>query len=1188
MKKIRLLTLLVLGLLIGGTAYAQSRVSGVVKSSEDGQPLAGVVVQIKGTTIGALTGADGTYTINNASVANSTLVFSYAGMRKQEIPVAGKSTINVTMQPDALQAEAVTVTALGGRKQNRALGYATSTVKGDELARTNTVSPANALQGKVAGVRISTGGSGGITTAPTVTIRGNKSLTKNNSPIYVIDGIVMEYEQQSAGNLFRNTDATMYGNQLKNLNPDDYESVTVLKGAAATSLYGARGANGAIVITTKSGKARKGIGVEVNYTHDWGVVYKNSIALQNEYGMGDPTNGYEGGMMPGVNSTYTSYDSFSWGPSFESMKGQQMYQYYKYYAPDGIDNPLEDYVAYKDNWKAYFQNSRTDNVSVALTGGSEKATFRLSYGYSDSEGNMPNNGFTRHSLNFTANGKINDILSTNLNLQYSNSNTANAYYNNGWDHSTVPGYMTSYYINRNTDLKWYNEHYIDPVTQERYGTSDLSVPNTMLNRIANQDDNRNEQTIIAQLGLTAQFTDWLDANVSISYNNWQTFYEKKVYGGLNSPAGNGEYSIKNSTSGSYDGIAQLHSNNRFIDDNLELDVRLLAEVYGNTRSTSYSKSTNGGMITPGIWSFSNSQQAITTQQMSVGYTPRNQMTVGVAGVVNLSWKDQVYLEVTGRNDWLSSLMYPSWIPNGQNNYSVFYPSVNASWVFSDTFQIDPNILSFGKLRASWAQVGKGTDAYNTADGAGGYTVGGEIGPLNSSILMASPNNTTLPNYDLKPELQTSIEFGADLRFLNGRIGVDVAYYKTNTKNQILSLATVTESGVSKRWINAGNIQNQGWEIQLDVAPIRTRTVNWTISANWSRNRGKIVELYPGQTAYQINGGFSYSPSVYAFEGGEFGVLTGGNGYNGGGRVIAKFYNADDPNDYRNGKALIAYAGNGDSNKNTNPQAGSLDASTSMAYTYVNANSIAGYYGDEASYWGGKSNRYTSFGSVMPDFTYGFNTSVMVNLPNNSGSLDFYAQIDGRSGGHSVQTIQPYATQAGNSKESLYGRGANNGGEARINYKGEWEYNGIVPDAVFSNAAGGTTEVTSWATGQKVDLNGMTFREAVDAGHIQPMLASLYYRQNWGYSATDMYVSSQTYMALREITVGYNFPEKWIKHVGLQSARLSFTARNLCYIINKAKGGSNPDSFISNNVFSPFDFGTTPFVRNFSINLNLRF
>ncbi|WP_304708185.1 SusC/RagA family TonB-linked outer membrane protein [uncultured Rikenella sp.] len=1085
-----------------------------------------------------------------------------------------------------MQTEAVTVTALGGRKQNRSLGYATSTVKGDELARTNTLSPANALQGKVAGVQIASGGASGLTAAPTVTIRGAKSLTKNNSPIYVIDGIIMEYEQQAADMTYgNNSDGTKYGNQLKNLNPDDYESVTVLKGAAATSLYGSRGANGAIVITTKSGKARKGIGVEVNYSHEWGVIYKNSIALQNDYGMGY-NNGYEGGMMPGVNSTYDSYMQASFGPSFASMKGQKIYQYYKYYAPEGIDNPMEDYVAYKDNWKAYYQNSRIDNVSVALTGGSEKATYRLSYGYSDSDGSMPNNSFNRHSLNFTANGKINDIFSTNLSLQYSNSNTENAYYNNGWDGSTVPGYLTSYYINRNTDLKWYNEHFIDPVTLQRYGTSALSVPNAMLNRIANLRDNRNEQTIIAQVGLSAQFTDWLDANVSVSYNNWQTFYEKKEYGGLNSPAGNGEYRIKNSTSGSYDGIAQLHSNNRFLDDNLELDIRLLGEIYGNTRSTSYEKSTNGGLITPGLWSFSNSQKAISVDQMSVGYTPRNTMTVGVAGVVNLSWKDQVYLEVTGRNDWLSSLMYPSWIPQGQNNFSVFYPSVNASWVFSDTFNIDPKILSFGKLRASWAQVGKGTDAYNTADGAGGFSVSGKNGPLNSSVLMASPNNTTLPNMDLKPEIQTSIEFGADLRFLNGMIGLDVAYYKTNTKNQILSLSTVKESGVSKRWINAGNIQNQGWELQLDVTPIRTRTVNWTIGANWSRNRSKIKEFYPGQTAYQINGGFSNSPAVYAFEGGEFGVLTGGNGY-GGNNIIARFNNPDDPNDPRNGKAMIRYIGNGDDNKNINPEF-STAASTSMVYRYAYTNLIAGYYGDEASYWGGKSNRYTSFGSVMPNFTYGINTSVQVNLPNSSGSLDFFAQIDGRSGGHSVQTMQPYATSVGNSKESLYGRDKKHGGEARVNYKGEWEYNGILPDAVFWDNGGTSSTVTSFKTGEKINIGGMTYREAVDAGHIQPMLASLYYIYNYNYSTTDQYVSSQTYMALRELTLGYNFPEKWIKHVGLQSARLSFSARNVCYLINKMNNKSNPDSFISNNALTPYDYSTTPFVRNFSINLNLRF
>ena len=1186
MKKIRLLTLLVLGLLIGGTAYAQNRVSGVVKSSEDGQPLAGVVVQIKGTTIGALTGADGAYTINNASVANSTLVFSYAGMRKQEIPVAGKATINVTMQPDALQAEAVTVTALGGKKQNRKLGYATTTVKGDELARTNTISPANALQGKVAGVQISTGGSGGVTTAPSVTIRGNKSLTKNNSPIYVIDGVIMEYEQQSSDMVYGNSDGTRYGNQLKNLNPDDYENITVLKGAAATSLYGSRGANGAIVITTKGGKARKGIGVEVNYGHEWGVTYKNAVALQNLYGMGDPTNGYEGGIMPGVNSTATSYDSYSYGPSFASMKGTQIYQYYKYYKPDGIDNPLDSYQAYPNNWKTLYQNTKYDNVSVALTGGSDKATYRLSYGYTSTDGSMPNNNFSRHSINFTTNGKINDVFSTNLNVQYSNSNTKNAFYNNGYDWNTVPGYITAATINRNTDVKWYQEHYIDYTTWERYGTASLGGVNSLLNKIVDDNTTRNEQTIIAQLGISAQFTDWLDANVSISYNNWQTFTEDKNYGSSKGRlGGDGYYGIAGGTSGSYDGIAQIHSNNRFVDDNLELDVRLFGEIYGNTRSTSFNKHTNGGLITPGLWTFGNSKNAITTSDMGAGMTQRNNMTVGVGGVVNLSWKDQINLEVTGRNDWLSTLLYPTWIPYGQDNYSVFYPSVNASWVFSDTFQIDPNILSFGKLRASWAQVGKGTDPYNTASGAGGFSVSSVYGPQNTNILVASPNNNSLPNYDLKPEIQNSWEFGADLRFLNGAIGVDVAYYKTNTKNQILSVGTVSESGVGTRWINAGNIQNQGWEIALDFNPIRTRTVTWNIGANWSRNRGKIIELAEGIKSYTISGGIDGSPGIYAFEGGSYGVISAGGGY-GSGNPIARYYNAEDPNDYRNGMKLIFRAGNADGNKNVNPDAGSTNAFVNEVYRYLTSNSINGYYGEESKYWGGKKNLTTELGNVEPDFYYGINTSVMVNLPNSNGSLDFYAQIDGRSGGYAIQVAQKYATGAGNTEESLYGRDKDHGGAARVNYKGETEYNGIMMDGVFYE---NNSKVTSLKTGQEVNLAGMTFQEAVKEGHIQPILAGTYYAYNysWG-NRVDNYVSKQTYMALREITLGYNFPEKWIKHVGLQSARLSFTARNLCYIYNGARGKSNPDSFISNNALTPFDYGTTPFVRNFAFTLNLKF
>ncbi len=1072
------------------------------------------------------------------------------------------------------------MTALGGRKQNRALGYATSTVKGDELARTNTISPANALQGKVAGVQIASGGSGGITTAPTVTIRGNKSLDKNNSPIYVIDGIIMEYEQQGAGNNFRNTESTMYGNQLKNLNPDDYESVTVLKGAAATSLYGARGANGAIVITTKGGKARKGIGVEVNYTHEWGSLYDFATPLQNEYGMGSPNNGYEGGVIDGKQYTRNGYTAASWGPSFASMKGQQLYQFYKYYEPEGIDNPLDDYVAHPDSWKAFYQNTNYDNVSVALTGGSEKATFRLSYGYMNGDGNMPNNSFSRHSINFTTNGKINDVLSTNLTVQYSNSDTKNPNSTIGGSWGTVTAMLVGgYYANRSTDLQWYKNHYINPVTHKTYGTSSLGTINGRLNQLYDNNNNRNEQTLITQLGLSAQFTDWLDANVSLSYNNWQIFTETKNAGYLSQ----GQYAISGSTSGSYDGIAQLHSNNRFIDDNLELDVRVLAEIYGNTRSTSYSKSTSGGLITPGLFSFSNSKNPITLGANNVGYTPRNTMTVGLAGVINLSWKDQVYLEVTGRNDWLSSLLYPTWLPYGQDNYSVFYPSVNASWVFSDTFQIDPNILSFGKLRASWAQVGKGTNAYATANGAGGYTVKPKWGPQNSNIMSAEPNYTALPNFDLKPELQTSIEFGADLRFLNGRLGIDAAYYKTNTKNQILSLAAVSETGVSSQLINAGNIQNQGWEIQIDAVPIRTRTVNWNIGVNWSRNRGKIKELHSEIDYYKISGyswDGAYGLQVTAFENGPFGVITAGNNYSYL-SPIAIYNNADDPNDKNNGKRILYYAGRADSNKN------SVGGYTNMAYYWLTANNVPGYYGSEASYWGGKENITTILGRVEPDFTYGINTSVQVNLPNNSGSFDFYAQIDGRSGGSVIQPIKAnYLDGMGGTEESLYGRDKEHGGQARVNYKGEIEYNGIIPDGVFSNIGGGNTKVTSLKTGETVDLNGMTFQEACDAGHIQPVLAGTWKYYNGG--AAEDQVSKGTYMALRELTLGYNFPEKWIKHVGLQSARLSFSARNVCYIINKMNGGSNPDSFISNNALTPYDYSTTPFMRNFSFSLNLRF
>ncbi len=1089
-------------------------------------------------------------------------------------------TPNFHLLASVLQTEAVTVTALGGRKQNRALGYSSTAVKGDELSRTNTISPINALQGKVAGLQISTNGSSGVTSSPVITLRGAKSLTKNNSPIFVIDGIVMQNDEQGF-----NASGTgdHYGNQLKNLNPNDYESITVLKGAAATALYGSRGANGAIVITTKGGKARKGIGVEVKYTHEWQDTYAAPVPLQNLYGAGRPTNGYEGDVIPGTLSTTANggYTAGSFGPRLD---GQLMEQNYKW-----PNNTPEPFVAYPDNWRALFQTGQYDDVSVALTGGSEKATYRLSYAYTKLNGTMANNKFNRHSVNFRTNGKINDIFSVNFGFQYSNSDAYNGQTQGiwQWDNGKNYGMLTTYFLNRNTDLEWYRDNYIvNRETWERISTNKQTSLNrlqTALNREVDDNFRHNEQTIIASLGLTAQFTDWLDANVTASFNDFKKFEEEKNYGSGIGRSGTGnKYGIYGGSSGQYNGNASLHGNGRFVDDNLELDVRVGAEMYGNTRATSFEKTTNGGLVVPGVWSFGNSVNPLTTSNVKNSYTPRNNMVVGVYGAINLSWKDQVFLEVTGRNDWVSSLLFPTWLPQGADNWSVFYPSVNASWVFSDTFNIDPNILSFGKLRASWAQVGSGTGAYATSNGAGYYNVysTGIQTPDGSSIIGASPNNTTLPNYDLKPEIQQSMEFGADLRFLNSRIGVDVAYYKINTKNQILTLAAVAESGVSKRLINAGNIQNQGWELQLDVTPIRTRTVNWNIGFNWTRNRGKIKELHDKVKQIQLWGGYDASPSIYAFEGGTFGVFTGGNGYGTAPRVTygeaSQRMNGTTPQKYGD-KYMLDYWG----------AVGSPNAIE--VYGWTTGSDIPNYYAQRDDN-GNLTHPYDVLGSVEPDFTFGLNTSVQVNLPNNNGSFDFFAQIDGRSGGMMTNPGLRYGMSTGTVKESLYGRDKEHGGIERVNWKGDLLYNGIELDGVFRPAdLGGENTMTSLKTGQEVDLGGMTYMEAVNEGHIKPMLASAYYSYAFGWGcASDLFTTKASYVALRELTIGYNFPEKWIKHVGMQSARLSFTARNLCYIYNGLYGKTNPESITSNNPLTPFDIGGVPFTRNFALTLDVRF
>jgi iron complex outermembrane receptor protein len=556
-----------------------------------------------------------------------------------------------------------------------------------------------------------------------------------------------------------------------------------------------------------------------------------------------------------------------------------------------------------------------------------------------------------------------------------------------------------------------------------------------------------------------------------------------------------------------------------------------------------------GLVSPAVFAFSNSTNRITPK---FDYTPRNNQAFGLSAILNFAWRDQLFLELTGRNDWLSTLTYPSYMTTGKNNYTVFYPSANASWVFTDTFDI-PDWLSYGKLRASLSRVGMGTSAYSTTRGFGVFSQSAQYDPNRESVLIANPNLGTAWNNDLKPEIQQSIELGADLRFFDERLNIDFAYYKTNTKNQILTVSAVTESGASDQLINAGNIQNQGVELQVETTPIKTADFRWTVGSNFSLNRGKIKKLHENVKEWKLMGQYDGGPEIWAYEGGKFGVITTpyNNPY---GASIYRFNNEDDPNDPRNGKPVISYWG----------KAGSPNNVPVYGYTTNIDKDIRDR---------------VELGKVEPDFLLSFNTSFSYK------SFDFYALIDGRVGGNFFSNTYKYASAMGTLKSSLYGRDKEHGGWQRTNFKGETVYDVYPLDAVFDE---GETAPLASDPDKKIDVGGLTYKEALDKG-IRPMPAGSYYLFNYGWGMpAELGIQDNTWFALREVTIGYRLPKNVLNKFGANYFRIGLTARNLGYLVNKLTDGLNPASISNNNPLTPMDIGTVPFSRTYAINFTLRF
>ena len=1134
--------LVTVAMFVATAAFAQNvTVKGKVVD-DAGYPLPGTGVLVEGTTSGTVTDIDGNFELT--AQVGAKLVISSIGYTTQtvEVPVGG-GMLNITLHEDSELLSEVVVTAYGQVKQSKQVGYATARVDTELIERANVINPVNALQGKVAGMQIDAGGASGVTSSSAITIRGAKSLDKNNSPIWVIDGMIIQEEVTGVLN------GGDWGSQLKNLNPADYESVTVLKGAAATALYGSRGANGAIVIVSKSGKGMKsGIGVEINETLEWTDIYKAPADMQNVYGAGSPTGATQGGF----NADGTLAKSqMSWGPK---MDGRMINQY----LPHGQQTA---FVAHPDNWKSMYQNGLNTTTNIAISGGNEKSSFRLSYGYMDNKGVFRRNEFDRHNISFRGNTELNHIFSVEMGIQYAFSKALNTASQGGWDWGNNAGMLATYYLPRNYDYADHIASYLDEDGSVRQGVDTYSA---LTDYLWNRDMNtrqRSENSILADITLRAHLTNWLDASVKANYNYYGYNYLYKGFPQNLQNAGGYGYERQGQTSGSYNFLAMLSTKEFTFAEDFTVRGNLAGELYGNTATNWWKKNTVGGFIVPGVFAFSNSAKDMKKEGgYDFTYTPANQQTTSLFGIVNLGWKDQVFLELTARNDWLSTLTYPTYVLEGKNNYSVFYPSANASWVFSDTFEL-PEVMSLGKFRASIARVGMGTGPYATVKGYGMYGGGAIQAPDGSSVSSFNPGIGSAFNPDLKPEIQQSIELGFDLRFFKDRLNLDAAYYKTNTYNQILTVSSTAESGAASMLINAGNIQNQGLELGLEAIPVLTKDWHWSIGANFSLNRGKVIKLHDDVKEINFLSGYDGAPAIKAYEGGAFGVLVNEqNSYYGS----PVWYWEGEPGDPNNGKMVIEYAGA--------------------------ANGVPVYYAmslyDRADYpeYAKEGDRDAHIiGKVEPDFLLSLNTSLSYK------NLDLYIAADGRFGGNFYSNMWKYGSSIGTFKSTLKGRDKEYGGIERIDYQGNTVYNGYMLDAVFAADQQARRLNPDGSLGDYMDVSGMTYAEAVAAG-MAPTTTGAWYQYNygWGMMGLDGPLQDNTWFMLREINLGYRMPENVCKFVGANYLRVGFTCRNVCYLINKLTDGLNPQSISSNNPLTPMDIGAVPFYRTFAFNVTARF
>lgn len=797
--------LVVLFMLVTSCVMAQT-ITGKVTSETDGSGVPGATVKVKGSTSGTFTDSDGNYKLNVGS--STTIVVSSIGFETVEISVGNQTIVNVSLKEDATQLSEVVVTSLGIERSKRSLGYSIQSVGSKELTEVKQPNIVSALQGQVSGVQITnTGGGPGM--GARIVVRGLTSLNPNgdNQPLFIIDGVPIDNSTND-----NSSNSRGMSNRAADINPNDIETISILKGAAATGLYGVRAANGAVVITTKSGKS--GSGLTINVGSNFSVEEINKLPeFQKNYGRG----------------WYGIDDGSVYSASGALIEAQSV-----------ID---PSYIFY-DNYKNFYRTGGMRDHFFNMSGGKDAFTFYTSINNTKQEGIIPFSDWGRTSVRLRGTAKFSEKFNMEASVNYSNSG------GNRVPHTTMGERLM--YWSHTQDITQYEKPdgtqiagilSANPLYNAKYMTYEDKVDRTIGNLVFNYKP-----------------IDWLQ----FTYRFGHDFYVDKR--DEISPGPKGIAGENRSGLSALGFMEQRRFINRVINSNffVTFDKEITSDLRATVRAghelfetgLNYSYNLGEQFVTPDFYSFSNVTRHVISEN-----TYRRRL-LGAYGDASLDYKGYLFLNLTARNDWTSTL------PKGNNSF--FYPSASMSFVFSDVLKL-PEAISYGKIRAAYGKVGKDTDPYRTA---ATYTTATGF-PLNN--LVGYVRSASRGSDQLVPEMTSTLEFGTELRLLKNRLSLDLTWYKANSKDQILAVPVSTTTGYSQVWINAGEIENKGIELVLNGTPIKKGNFRWDATVNFTRNRNMVVDIADGVTDIPLltqNGYVNSAVTMRIAKGRPYGDLYG--------------------------------------------------------------------------------------------------------------------------------------------------------------------------------------------------------------------------------------------------------------------------------------------------------------------------